>query len=38
MHELKLYQFLNGVTPLMQDPYQKVAHTLTFIQGSAVAE
>jgi hypothetical protein len=38
MHELKLYQFLNGVTPLMQDPYQKVAHVLTFIQGTAVAK
>ena len=38
MHELKLYQFLNANASLMQDPYQKVAHTLTFIQGAAVAE
>ena len=38
MHELKLYQFLNVNTSLMQDPYQKVAHALTFIQGAAVAE
>jgi ribosomal protein S10 len=38
MHELKLYQFLNASTSLMQDPYQKVTHALTFIQGAAVAE
>jgi hypothetical protein len=38
MHELKLYQFLNGAAPLMQDPYRKVAHALTFIQGPAVTE
>jgi hypothetical protein len=38
MHELKLYQFLNSTAPVMTDPYQKVAHALTFIQGSAVAE
>src|SRR6202789_3278428 len=38
MHELKLYQFLNDNSPIMQDPYRKVAHALTFIQGTAVAE
>ena len=38
MHELKLYQFLNLNAPIMTDPYQKVAHALTFIQGAAVAE
>jgi hypothetical protein len=38
MHKLKLYQFLNGMAPLMQDPYQKVTHALTFIQGPAVTE
>ena len=38
MHKLKLYQFLNSTAPVMTDPYQKVAHALTFIQGSAVAE
>ena len=38
MHELKLYQFLNGATPLMQDLYWKVAHALTFIQGPAVTK
>ena len=38
MHELKLYQFLNSNAPIMTDPYRKVAHTLTFIQGAAVAE
>ena len=38
MHELKLYQFLNASTSLMQDPYRKVTHALTFIQGAAVAE
>ena len=38
MHELKLYQFLNANAPIMTDPYQKVAHALTFIQGAAVAE
>jgi hypothetical protein len=38
MHELKLYQFLNSTAPVMTDPYRKVAHALTFIQGSAVAE
>ena len=38
MHELKLYQFLNLNTPIMTDPYRKVAHALTFIQGTAIAE
>jgi hypothetical protein len=38
MHELKLYQFLNATAPVMTDPYRKVAHALTFIQGSAIAE
>ena len=38
MHELKLYQFLNANALIMTDPYQKVAHALTFIQGAAVAE
>ena len=38
MHELKLYQFLNSNAPLMNNPYRKVAHALTFIQGAAVAE
>jgi hypothetical protein len=38
MHELKLYQFLNLNAPIMNNPYPKVAHTLTFIQGAAVAE
>jgi hypothetical protein len=38
MHELKLYQFLNSTAPVMTDPYRKVAHALTFVQGSAVAE
>jgi hypothetical protein len=38
MHKLKLYQFLNSNAPIMNDPYQKVAHALTFIQGAAVAE
>ena len=31
MHELKLYQFLNANAPIMNDPYRKVAHALTFI-------
>ena len=38
MHELKLYQFLNMNAPIMNDPYRKVTHALTFIQGAAVAE
>jgi hypothetical protein len=38
MHELKLYQFLNSNAPLINDPYRKVAHALTFVQGAAVAE
>ena len=38
MHKLKLYQFLNSNAPIMNDPYRKVAHALTFIQGAAVAE
>ena len=38
MHELKLYQFLNATAPVMIDPYRKVAHALTFIQGGAIAE
>ena len=38
MHELKLYQFLNSNALIMNDPYRKVAHALTFIQGAAVAE
>ena len=38
MHELKLYQFLNLNALIMNNPYHKVAHTLTFIQGIAVVE
>ena len=38
MHKLKLYQFLNSTAPVMTDPYRKVAHALTFVQGNAVAE
>ena len=38
MHELKLYQFLNSNAPIITNPYQKVAHALTFIQGAAVAK
>ena len=38
MHELKLYQFLNLNVSIMTNPYRKVAHALTFIQGAAVAE
>ena len=38
MHELKLYQFLNSNVPIINNPYQKVVHALTFIQGAAIAE
>ena len=38
MHELKLYQFLNLNATIITDPYRKVAHALTFIQGAAVAK
>ena len=38
MQNLRLYQFTNADTHVMQDPYRKVAHALTFVGGPAVDE
>ena len=38
MHELKIFQFTNADHPIMTNPYHRVAHTLTYVRGLAVAE
>ena len=36
MHELRLYQFVNATHPIMTNPWQKTAHTLTYMDGPEV--
>ena len=38
LHELRLYQFVNAVHPIMTNPWQKVAHALTYVNGPDVYE
>jgi hypothetical protein len=33
LHELRLYQFVNATHPAMANPWQKVAHALTYVSG-----
>ena len=33
LHELCLYQFVNATHPIMMNPWQKVAHALTYVNG-----
>ena len=38
LHELQLYQFVNATHSVMMNPWQKVAHTLTYVSGPNVYE
>ena len=38
LHELRLYQFVNTTHPIMMNPWQKVAHTLTYVNGPNIYE
>ena len=38
LHELRLYQFVNAAHPIMINPWQKVAHALTYMNGPNVYE
>jgi hypothetical protein len=38
LHELQLYQFVNALHPVMTNPWQKVAHALTYMNGPNVYE
>ena len=38
LHELRLYQFVNAGHPIMTNPWQKVAHALTYVSGPNVYE
>ena len=38
LHELRLYQFMNATHPVMMNPWQKVAHVLTYVSGPNVYE
>jgi len=38
MHELKIFQFTDADHPIMLDPYHRVAHALTYVQGCAITE
>ena len=38
LHELRLYQFVNATHPVMVNPWQKVAHALTYVNGPNVYE
>ena len=38
LHELRLYQFVNALHPIMTNPWQKVAHTLTYVNGPNIYE
>ena len=38
LHELRLYQFVNATHPIMMNPWQKVAHALTYVSGPDVYE
>ena len=38
IHELRLYQFTNATHPIMMNPWQKVAHALTYVSGPSIYE
>ena len=38
LHELRLYQFVNTLHPIMTNPWQKVAHALTYVNSPNVYE
>ena len=38
LHELRLYQFVNVTHPIMTNPWQKVAHALTYVNGPNIYE
>ena len=38
LHELCLYQFVNTTHPIMTNPWQKVAHALTYVSGPSIYE
>ena len=38
LHELRLYQFVNATHPVMMNPWQKVAHALTYVSGPNIYE
>ena len=38
LHELRLYQFVNATHPVMMNPWQKVAHALTYVNGPDIYE
>ena len=38
LHELRLYQFVNAAHPVMMNPWQKVAHVLTYMSGPNIYE
>ena len=38
LHKLRLYQFVNATHSIMTNPWQKVAHTLTYVNGPNVYE
>ena len=38
LHKLWLYQFVNAVHPIMMNPWQKVAHALTYVNGPNIYE
>ena len=38
LHKLRLYQFVNATHPIMTNPWQKVAHALTYVNGPNVYE
>ena len=38
LHELRLYQFVNATHPIMTNPWQKVAHALTYVNGPNIYE
>ena len=38
LHELRLYQFVNALHPIMINPWQKVTHALTYVNGPNIYE
>ena len=38
LHELCLYQFMNATHSVMMNPWQKVAHALTYVSGPNIYE
>ena len=38
LHKLRLYQFVNDLYPIMQNPWHKVAHALAYLTGSDTYE